>query len=95
MKKKPTSRSELETKINMTAWTDPQFKKRLISSPHETLREFGMSSIPNKMRIEVKEEAPDSWILVLRKPPLNAHNLSEDELMNVAAGQQTYSSGCD
>ena len=47
------------------------------------------------MRIEVKEEAPDSWILVLRKPPLNAHNLSEDELMNVAAGQQTYSSGCD
>lgn len=88
-KKQKFSREEIERKINLRAWQDPDFKKRLIRNPHETLKEFGMTNIPHSVQIRAVEEEGDIWYLVLHRAPPNAKDLSEEDLLGISAADST------
>ena len=79
------NREETQQAITIRAWKDPAFKKKLLSNPHEALKELGMKNLPPSLKIQVVEEAANTWCIVLPKAPENAKSLSESELKEIAA----------
>lgn len=77
-------RSKIEKDINILAWKDPAFKAKLMTNPNEALKEFGLH-VPAHAKIYVHEEKADTWHLTIHQPPLNAKDLSDDELRKVSA----------
>ena len=82
------NRSDTEKKVNMRAWKDPEFRKKLIKNPQEALKEFGVENIPAFVNIKIVEEPKNEWTIVLHTPPPNVKNLSEEEMQNLAAGSE-------
>ena len=80
------NRYETEEKINLKAWKDPEFKKKLQADPHATLKELGMKNLPASIKVKVVEEQKNEWCIVLHVPPANVQNLSEEELKKISAG---------
>lgn len=83
---KEFNRMELEAKIVTTAWKDPQFKKKLLKNPKETIEmfiktEYGKDfELPAELHYQVVEEHPNTFVLVLPPSPSDGSNLSEDDL---------------
>jgi hypothetical protein len=98
MKKKIQSfRMEAEARANLRAWGDPAFKKKLKSNPKEALQELGIQDIPKNVQIDVIEEKPNTWSLMLHSTPKNFDKMSESELKNIAAAGNcggTCTHGC-
>lgn len=71
-------------KINVKAWTDENFKKRLMSNPKAALQEMGISP-PAGMEVKVVENTTTTVHLPLyAKPP--SGELKEEDLLQVAGG---------
>ena len=87
MKKK--KRSEWEAEINMRAWTDPAFKKRLIANPKETLKEMGIPYDFESVNLKIIEEDKQHQVIVLHTGPVNAKDVPRDDLKEIAAGTGT------
>lgn len=79
------NRKELETDINVRAWKDPKFRKKLHDHPREALMEMGLKNIPSGMNIKIVEEDGNHWCIVLHKAPTNAHQMSEADLKKTLA----------
>ncbi len=80
-------RHELMTKITVKAWTDPSFKKKLLSDPKGTLAAEGLSMPKNmKANIVFHEDDENTRNFVIPAPP-QALSLSEKDL-NVLAAQR-------
>lgn len=79
------NREEVEKEINIRAWKDPSFKKKLHEHPKEALKEFGIKEIPESIKIHVVEESSNTWCIVIRKAPPNAHQMSDSELRKILA----------
>ena len=62
------------------AWSDPAFKKKLLSDPKGALSDAGVK-VPANVNIHVHEDEPSSLHLVLPRKP---KPLSQDELPNAA-----------
>lgn len=76
-------------KVNLRAWEDPEFKKRLLKNPRKALEEIGYRL--NEKKIIVVEESADTEIIVLCNSPFKAKPLSEKELgAAAAAGASTF-----
>ena len=72
-------------KVVARAWSDPEYKARLQSDPHGALREMGMDPGAN-VTIKVMENTADTVYLVLPRKPAEAHELSDEQLAEVAGG---------
>lgn len=66
------------------AWSDAEFKARLLASPAEVLGEFGLVA-PQGATCRVVEDTATCRHLVLPQPPA-ARALTEDDLDQVAGG---------
>lgn len=78
-------RHELMTKITVKAWTDPSFKKQLLSDPKGTLAAEGLS-IPKNLTTTIvfHEDDANTKNFVIPAPP-QALSLSEKDLHVLAA----------
>ena len=63
-------------------WADPEFKKRLIAAPVETLRNEGVS-VPDGTKVNVVENTAAEFTFVIPPEP---SELSEKALAGVAGG---------
>ena len=70
-------------KIVARAWSDPEFKARLIADPLTVLREHGVEPAAG-VELRVVEDSPGSHYLVLPASP--SSDLSEEELVPTAVG---------
>ncbi len=73
------------------AWTDDAFKKRLLASPAEVLKEYGLVA-PSGIKIKIHENTEKLLNLVVPIKPA-AEELSEEELHRVAGGYH-HCHGC-
>ncbi len=67
------------------AWTDADFKKKLLSDPHAVLAEHGVE-IPEGANVKVVEDTAETQHLVLPVIPDAFGQLPLDELEEVAGG---------
>jgi hypothetical protein len=78
-------------KIVARAWTDPEFKARLMADPLTVLREHGVEPAIGD-NICVVEDSPGTHHLVL--PACPASDLSEEELVPTATGYYCWCGYC-
>jgi len=84
-------KEELQSKLMAKAWKDPEFKKRLLANPKETISAFIKEHFPNEKKLEnsnfkIVEHDPKTIVIALPQAPSNAQELSENELEKLAAG---------
>lgn len=79
-----TNQPNAYTKIVTKAWSDPEFKARLLADPKAALAECGVQ-VPASMQISVHEDSDDVVNMVLPISPAG-EALSELELEQVAGG---------
>ncbi len=77
------TRRELEARIIAKAWKDPNYRKRLLADPkgvlqHEIAAIDPSVSLPTALQVQVHEEAPDTYHLVL---PRNPKDISLGEVL--------------
>ena len=89
-------RSEFQDLITKKAWSDPDFKKRLLEDPRAVMsEELGKVqegvSIPDSIEVSIVEETPGHICLVLPVNPadITGTAVSEEDLAKVAGGQST------
>jgi hypothetical protein len=83
MQQKQPNFKEEWPKIIAKAWSDPNFKKKLLTNPQEVLKSYGYD-IPSDKRIVVYECTENTLYLTL--PEQTSGELTEDKLQKVAAG---------
>ena len=67
------------------AWTDADYKAKLLSDPHAALAEVGVE-VPAGNTVKVMENTADTHHLVLPASPPAAGELSSEELEKIAGG---------
>ncbi len=67
------------------AWTDADYKAKLLADPRSALSEAGID-LPPGMAIEVLVDTDDTRHFVLPPSPLAADEMSIEDLENVAGG---------
>jgi len=72
------------------AWTDADYKARLINDPHAALAETGVE-VPAGITVKVVENTTDTQHLVLPVAPPEAGEVSMEELEKVAGGKKPKS----
>ena len=70
--------------ITAKAWSDADFKKRLLSDPVAVLKDYGLA-LPPDVKIKVVEDTDTLYHLSLPPKPTDKE-LSEEDLTTVAAG---------
>lgn len=86
-------RKELENKIVIKAWKDPEFKKNLLKNPQETIEDFIREvydrdiSIPSDTKFQILEPEQNTIVIVLPPSPSEMRKTSEFELETIAAGK--------
>lgn len=72
------------------AWSDEDFKRRLLAEPAAVLEEFGIEP-PRGVELQVVEDTDEVCHLVLPSSP--AGELTDEEL-TCSAGTDSFSGGC-
>jgi len=67
------------------AWTDDHYKAKLLSDPRSALTDVGID-VPAGTTMNVIENTTDTRHLVLAAAPINASELSTEELALIAGG---------
>ncbi len=67
------------------AWSDADYKAKMLSDPHTALAEAGVE-VPAGTTVKVVEDTAETKHLVLPVAPGDAGELSAEELEKVAAG---------
>ena len=70
--------------ITAKAWTDADFKKRLLSDPVAVLKQYGLD-VPPDVKIKVLEDTDTLYHFTLPPKPADKE-LSEEDLAAVAGG---------
>lgn len=88
MAKKATGdRDQVEQDIIQKAATDSAFRQQLISNPRATLEGQIGAPLPSGVKVQVLEETPSQYYLVLPPAGVQAGSqLSEEQLGTVAGG---------
>ncbi len=77
------NQNELWAQVVARAWSEPDYKARLLSDPKAALEEETGVSLPESLNVRIIEEGSDEVALVL---PKNPAELSEEDLEGVAGG---------
>lgn len=70
-------------KIVAKAWTDEEFRQKLLKNPEKVLKDMGIA-IPSGIKLELHEQSNKKIHLILPNKPEGS--LSEQELKSVAGG---------
>ncbi len=76
------------SKVISRAWSDAEYKAKLLSDPAAVLAEAGVE-IPAGTTIKVVENTAETNHLVLPRAPEGASELSDDALEKIAAASNT------
>ncbi len=68
------------------AWTDMDYKNKLLSDPRGALAEVGVA-LPAGVDVKVVENSPHTLHLVLPASPSGQDGMSLDDLEKIAAGK--------
>ena len=79
-------------KVIACAWTDADYKAKLLSDPHAALAEHGIEILAGTT-IKVIENTTDTQHLVLPVAPVETGNASMDELEKIAGGTDVIFGG--
>jgi hypothetical protein len=67
---KYVTRHDFELYLTRKAWEDPDFREELISDPKAVLeRELNAEPLPEDVEVEVLEETPEKYYLIIPMPP--------------------------
>jgi hypothetical protein len=91
MQQKTENFKKAWAKIVAKAWSDPDFKKKLLKDPNAVFKSEGID-VPAGKRIVISESTKDTYYLTLPEKP--SGELSEEKLKEVAAGGQPTLSLC-
>lgn len=72
--------------IVLKAWKDPEFKKRLLEKPRETLKEMGLN-IPEEVELDVHLQSEKHLHLIIPEKPQKLGELSYEEMRKTVGGQ--------
>jgi hypothetical protein len=61
----PTGRAAIERRVVHRAWSDPQFRKRLLDDPRAALGEELGFDVPESLTVSVVEEDPNHLCIVI------------------------------
>jgi len=61
----PTQRYNIERRIIRRAWSDPEFKARLLANPKAAVSEELGIDLPERLQVEAYEEQPDRMCIVI------------------------------
>ncbi|MBJ7449919.1 MAG: hypothetical protein JHC93_06125 [Parachlamydiales bacterium] len=75
----------LRAKILARAHKDPQFAADLMLDAHKSLQQMGIN-VPKNIKLTLVMEEEQSIILFIPPPPQGIEQLSNEELLNIAAG---------
>jgi len=75
--------------IILRALKDPDFRRRLVASPKQTMEEALGAPLPEGTEVTVHEGKPGSIHLVLPAAPADPARLSDAELSRVAASSSS------
>lgn len=84
---RPTSWEKQWGRVVARAWSDDEFRQRLVNDPSAVLREQGIE-VPYDVELQVVEDTPETCHLVLPASPGN--DLSDEELTG-SVGYDSYS----
>jgi hypothetical protein len=76
----PTGRIELERRVLERAGSDAGFRARLLRDPRRALGELLGTQLPERLRVQVVEETPDSLCIVL---PVDLSGLGHDAVWSM------------
>jgi hypothetical protein len=79
-------------KINVKAWSDDNFRQRLLTNPKTVLREMGIT-VPANMELNLVENTSKVVHLPLQAKP-RQDEVSEEDLALVAGGWQPHYCVC-
>ncbi|MEG4801188.1 NHLP leader peptide family RiPP precursor [Microcoleus sp. ARI1-B5] len=79
-------RQELEAQCIAKAWEDDKFRQELLSNPKATFAKAMGSPFPENVDLQVLEETPNTYYLVIPKNPEVSEELSDEALEAVAGG---------
>jgi hypothetical protein len=79
-------RQELEAQCITKAWEDDKFRQELLSNPKATFAKAMGSPFPENVDLQVLEETPNTYYLVIPKNPDVSEELSDEALEAVAGG---------
>jgi len=72
------SLESLKVQIIQKAWKEPEFKAQLLSDPKGALKaSFGIE-IPDEIALQVKEETPSSYFLIIPPNPADIESSSDE-----------------
>ena len=75
--------SKKYSEVIAKAWSDEDFKKKLLENPNETLKEFGVP-MPEGITFHIHENGSGTCHLILPKKP--AGELSDEDLKKASGG---------
>ena len=81
--------AKLYGRVVARAWQDEAFKGRLLAEPREALAEMGVE-VPAGHEVRAVEDT--EWVRHLVIPPSSGEELSEEQLDQVAGGEQWFES---
>ena len=86
-------RSRFESEMINMAVTNPEFRRELISDPHQAVEKALGITIPDTIQLKVVEEGPNEAYLVL--PSRSSETEISDEALHAAAsGDSTWGPNC-
>jgi hypothetical protein len=80
------TRHDLEVKIVKRCWEDEAFREEFTADPAGAFVKYLGLPAASLPRITVRQEEPGSWHIVLPEKPVNASELSGQDLEMVAGG---------
>jgi len=86
-------RAEMDKKMGQIiarAWSDADFKARLLADPAGTLRAAGIE-VPAGVKVKAVENTDEQFYLVIPQKP---EELSEEQLDHVTGGDSCYYCAC-
>lgn len=92
MEQKPNEQGKKISKIIAKAWSDANFKAKLLANPAEILQAEGIE-VPAGVKVNAVENTNEQFFLVIPKAP---GELSDEQLGSVAGGFHSgYHTGCN
>ena len=64
-----TAEQALQSEIIERAWSDPEFKQKLLENPKAALQESFNITVPGDIHLNIVEETPDNFYLIIPPAP--------------------------
>lgn len=84
---------DLRNQVLVRAWKDPHFREAVRRNPREALSRHGFY-IPEGISINVVDDTPDTYNLVLREPPAGSPSTVEPQELRVVAAASSSGQIC-